>query len=284
MSPGLDLDVARAFVLDVDGCLVLSDGPGGTMGGHALPGAPELVMALKERGISVLCCTNGSASPASVYVQNLREKGIDVIDGEMLTPALAGARHIVRHHEGASVLPIGGEGLTSALAERDIRLTSADDEEGPDVVIVGHTHVVTREELQRAALAVLDGAVFFVTATAPWFAARGGKGLGMAAAVAGAIATVTGQAPTVVGKPSTILMEAASELLGVQFSEMVVVGDDIVAEVGMGREHGAQTVLVLSGVTSRERASAAPPERRADLTVDDVAGLLAQLDGRLGDS
>jgi len=282
MTPGLDLDVARAFVLDIDGCLVLSDGPGGTRGGYALPGAPELVMALKEQGISVLCCTNGSASPASVYVQNLREKGIDVIDGELLTPALAGARHIVRHHAGASVFPVGAEGLTSALAERDIRVHSADDGERPDVVIVGHAHAVTREELQQAALAVLDGAVFLVTATAPWFAARGGKGLGMAAAVAGAITTVTGQAPTVVGKPSTILMEAASELLGVQFSEMVVVGDDIVAEVGMGREHGAQTVLVLSGVTSRERALAAPPEHRPDLIVDDVGVLLAQLDGQLG--
>ena len=51
-----------------------------------------------------------------------------------------------------------------------------------------------------------------------------------------------------------------------------MVGDRIASDIEGGRRAGLETVLVLSGATSREEAEAAEPA--PDHVIDDLAGLL----------
>jgi ribonucleotide monophosphatase NagD (HAD superfamily) len=51
-----------------------------------------------------------------------------------------------------------------------------------------------------------------------------------------------------------------------------MVGDRVSSDIAGGKAAGLETVLVLSGTTSREEAAAAEPA--PDFVVEDLAGLL----------
>jgi 4-nitrophenyl phosphatase len=64
---------------------------------------------------------------------------------------------------------------------------------------------------------------------------------------------MTGREPDViVGKPSRVIMEQALQILGLKADEVVVVGDQIDVDVAAGKAIGAETALVLTGVTTKE--------------------------------
>src|SRR5438132_11067240 len=80
---------ARAVVLDMDGTLVLGDS---SSGGHRpLPGAIDLLPALRARGIPLRIFTNGTAKTPEVYAHGLRQAGLDVRSDDVMTPSSGAA-------------------------------------------------------------------------------------------------------------------------------------------------------------------------------------------------
>ncbi len=64
--------------------------------------------------------------------------------------------------------------------------------------------------------------------------------------------TATGQKAFSVGKPSPIMMRHARKELGLATSEVTMIGDTMETDILGGVEMGYNTVLVLSGGTSRD--------------------------------
>lgn len=92
--------------------------------------------------------------------------------------------------------------------------------------------------------------------------------------IEGFFAVVVGFEDTVEHKPSPEPMAKALQLLCLKAGEVLVVGDtemDVVA----GREAGAKTVAVATGVTPRDRLAIAKP----DYLIDDLSGLEGILEG-----
>jgi 4-nitrophenyl phosphatase len=56
----------------------------------------------------------------------------------------------------------------------------------------------------------------------------------------------------IVGKPSEVIMREALDILGLRADEVAVAGDQIEVDVKAGRNIGAETLLVLSGVTNAD--------------------------------
>jgi 4-nitrophenyl phosphatase len=54
------------------------------------------------------------------------------------------------------------------------------------------------------------------------------------------------------GKPERVIMEEALNYLGLKAEDVVVVGDQVDVDVVAGKRVGAQTLLVLSGVTTKD--------------------------------
>ena len=126
----------KGWVLDVDGCLVRTSRPGGA-GGNAIPGAVEFVTALKQAGHRVLVCTNASERPPLVYADHLRELGFPIADEDFVTAGSAGADHIAAHHPGATVVAVGGDGITWPLLERGLSLCDGRTPQECAAVLVG---------------------------------------------------------------------------------------------------------------------------------------------------
>lgn len=280
------LDRVRAWVIDVDGCLVRTDRPGGA-GGEAIPGAAELLALLRDRGDQVLVCTNASERPPEEYAVHLRELGLDIHDDQFITAGSAAADYICFHHPGKSVLVVGGEGLSEPLRTLGATVIEPGTELA-DVVVVGAGRNYPGDLINAACLAVDAGAPLYTTIDVPWFHGGRGKSVSVSAAIATAISWVTGAEATVLGKPSVSL----AETLARRFREgsanagestsahsaaagpipTAVLGDATV-EVELARHMDALALLVLSGATSAEQVPTLNPPHQPDLVFTNVGEL-----------
>ena len=87
------------------------------------------------------------------------------------------------------------------------------------------------------------------------------------------IELATGHSAYFLGKPNPLMMRHGLRRLGVSTDEAAIIGDRMDTDVIAGVESGIDTVLVLSGVTSREEMSKFPYRPRYVLNgVGDVVG------------
>lgn len=270
------LTTTRAWVLDVDGCLMRTARAGGA-GGTAMPNAGRFVAALRAAGHAVIICTNASQRPPAHYAQHLRDNGIDVVDRDFVTAGSAAADYLAEHHPGARVLAVGDRGLTEPLISRGVELVDpADTAPTAEVVVVGAADNYPTTAINAAALAVDAGAPLYTTVGSPWFHGGLGKSVAVSAAVAHAVAWATGTTPVVLGKPSSALGETLLRRLATDPDHVAVVGD-ATAEIDLARAMGAHNVSVLSGAIHAAVLDSLPPQRRPDLIVTDVAELFTRL-------
>jgi ribonucleotide monophosphatase NagD (HAD superfamily) len=94
------LDDVRGFVFDVDGTLVRRY-PDGV---HPMPGAVEVLNAIRDSGRKLAIFTNGSHLPPEEFARELRADGLPVSDEEIVTPVRSALSYLRRRHDGAPVL------------------------------------------------------------------------------------------------------------------------------------------------------------------------------------
>ena len=76
---------------------------------------------------------------------------------------------------------------------------------------------------------------------------------------------------TVIGKPNRLMLEMAALEMGVDPNGTVMVGDRLYTDMRMGVDAGTDTILVLSGETSREDLEAS--DIRPTYVLDSVADI-----------
>ena len=86
----------------------------------------------------------------------------------------------------------------------------------------------------------------------------------------------TGQNAYFVGKPNPLMMRTGLRILGVHSEDAVMIGDRMDTDMIAGIETGLDTVLVLSGVTSRSDIRKYPYRPRLVLNgVGDIPAALS---------
>jgi NagD protein len=88
--------------------------------------------------------------------------------------------------------------------------------------------------------------------------------------VAALISRATGVQPYFVGKPNPLMMREALRTIQAHSENTVMIGDRMDTDVVAGLEAGMRTILVLSGITTREAAERFPyrPSRIAESVAD----------------
>jgi len=252
-----------SWLMDMDGVLVREE--------QAIPGADRFLARLRERGIPFLVLTNNSIYTRRDLAARLRASGLDVPEDAIWTSALATARFLELQRPGGSAYVIGEAGLTTALHTVGYTLTERD----PDYVVLGETRTYSFERITRAIRLVAAGARFIATnpdATGP----TPDGPLPATGSVAALISHATGVAPYFVGKPNPLMMRSALNAIDAHSETTAMIGDRMDTDIVSGLEAGLETILVLSGVTTRAEAERHP--YRASRIVDSVADLLEDLD------
>ena len=272
------LAAVRGIMFDIDGCLVISDGPAG-QDGNVLPGAAEAIELARASGRKYCVFTNGTAQRPGEIAHHLRELGIDVPDELVLTPAIVAAEVVKARFGDAPVLVFGAPGMLLDFAERgvnviDIETVRHGAETGAKAVVVGWDTDFGKAKIQLAAEAIIAGAELFCTSNAKAFASADRLNVGVSGFITAGLQFVTGiEQFEVLGKPSAHAMRIISELIDVPIEQILVIGDDIRLEAAMAIETGALAGLVTTGTSSAADAAAAPAELRPELVVDSLTEL-----------
>jgi NagD protein len=248
--------------MDMDGVLVHEE--------TAVPGAREFLARLTERGTPFLVLTNNSIYTRRDLAARLRASGLEVPEEAIWTSALATARFLEDQRPGGSAFVIGEAGLTTALHAAGYTLTERD----PDYVVLGETRTYSFERLTRAIRLIANGARFIATNPDPTGPAPDGP-MPATGSVAALISRATEVQPYFVGKPNPLMMRSALNAIEAHSESTAMIGDRMDTDVISGLEAGLQTILVLTGVTTREEAERFP--FRASRVVDSVADLVDEL-------
>ena len=121
----------------------------------------------------------------------------------------------------------------------------------PDYVVVGDTHNYNFESIQTAVNLVLKGARLIGANPDVSGPVENGIAPSTKALIA-PIEIATGKKAYFVGKPNPLMMRIALKKLMVSREDAIVIGDRMDTDVRCGLESEIDTLLVLSGITSRE--------------------------------
>jgi ribonucleotide monophosphatase NagD (HAD superfamily) len=163
------------------------------------------------------------------------------------------------------------------MVAEGVNVVDGSDGEGADVVLVLHVDDAPMPELERAARAILAGAKLLTANYLPAYAGANGPIFSRGAMITAAIAKASSTRPTVVGKPSRAAVQELRDHLGVPSEQLLVTGDDVRMDIGLGRLGGSKTVLVRTGITGAMDLSRLPEHRRPHAVVDGVEELLRWL-------
>ena len=239
-----------------------------------MPHAPEGVAAARSAGMRVAYVTNNASRPPAAVAERLTGLGIPAEPDEVVTSAQAAARVLAeRVPAGSLVLVVG----TAALADEVRRVglapvhALADAGETPVAAVVqGLSAEVNQRDLADAAVALRSGAVWVAANTDLTLPSVRGPLPGNGAFVA-VLQMVTGLVPLVAGKPDPALHRESVERVAARTP--LVVGDRLDTDVLGAVRGGADSLLVLTGVTDRQTLLAAPLGCRPTYVSSDLRGL-----------
>jgi HAD superfamily hydrolase (TIGR01450 family) len=258
--PVAEYDVA---LLDLDG--VVYTGP------LPVPGAARALAAARTAGMRLAFVTNNASRSPSAIAQQLNGLGVAASSADVVTSAQAAATLIAdRFPAGSPVLVAGAIGLRLALRERGMRPVSMAADR-PVAVVQGYAPDMNYGLLAEAGVAVRDGALYVATNSDSTLPSPRGPQPGNGSLLQ-VIITATGIQPLVAGKPEPPLHAEAVARTGAR--RPLVVGDRLDTDIEGAVRGGADSLLVLTGVSTPEDAVLAPAGRRPTFVAADLGGLL----------
>jgi glycerol-1-phosphatase len=262
VSSGL-VDAYDLVVFDLDGVVYLIDRP--------IPGAAEAVERLRSGDVAVAYATNNASRRAADVAALLTGMGVPAKADEVLTSAGAAATLLAqRLAPGSPVLVVGADALRDEV--RDAGLTPVETaEDKPAAVVQGYGPDVGWRVLAEAALAVRAGATWVATNTDRTLPSPRGPLPGNGSLVAVLRTALNRDPDIIVGKPEPALFTTAATLSGAQ--RPLTVGDRLDTDIEGANKAGADSLLVLTGVSGPADLLAAEPERRPTFVAADLAGL-----------
>ena len=214
METPINFNEKKGFICDMDGVIY--------HGNRILPGVAEFIQWLHDEDKEYLFLTNNSGYTPRELNQKLARMG-------------------------CSVFAIGEAGLLNALYDAGITMNDVN----PDYVVVGEGRSYSLDTLTKATNLVMQGAKL-IGANSD---VSGPIENGIAPACRALIAPIemaTGKQAYFCGKPNPLMMRTGLKKLNCHSGEAVMVGDRMDTDVISGMESGMSTVLVLSGVSTRE--------------------------------
>jgi len=228
----------KAILFDMDGVVYNSETP--------IPGASEALAWVRAQGIPHLFVTNTTSRGRRALVEKLARFGIPATERQILTPCVAAARWLRERGAGgvAVFVPPKAQGEFAGIA-----CLPEQAETGADYVAIGDLgerwDFRTLNRAFRLLHANPDATLMALGMTRFW-QSQDGIALDVAPFVA-ALEHATGRKAMVFGKPAARFFHAAAEQLNVAAEEILMVGDDIVTDVGGAQQAGLRGALVKTG-------------------------------------
>jgi HAD superfamily hydrolase (TIGR01458 family) len=222
----------RALVLDIDGVLYHA--------GEPIPGGPEALEEIRQRGYALRFLTNITRRSRATVAERLRAMGYTVDPEEVLTASYLTASYLRRLGRPRCWVLLDGDGLQEFGG---VELS----QESPDYVVLGDlAESFSYGLLNRVLRALWQGAGFIAMQADPYDLGREGPTVNVGGWLA-LLERASGRRATLIGKPSPIAFRMALEELRATPREAAVVGDRVESDIAGGKNAGMRTILVRTG-------------------------------------
>lgn len=228
----------EGFIIDMDGVIY--------HGNRLLDGVLEFLSWLEKSGKKYLFLTNSPHKTPKELHEKLLRLGINVGEEHFYTSALATASFLASQKPNGSAYIIGESGLIHALYSVGYSVNNVD----PDYVVVADTRSYNFDNIEQAVNLVIKGAKLI--GTNPDISGPVENGIiPSTKALIAPIEIATGKKAYFIGKPNPLMMRIALKKLGALRENTIVIGDRMDTDIRSGLESEIDTLLVLSGITTR---------------------------------
>ena len=229
----------RGLAIDMDGTVY--------KGMNVIPGAREFIRELGEKGIPYMFVTNNSSKGRRQYFEKLSKMGFDVDMKNVLTSGTAALRFLKNERPGKTVYVVGTESYMEDVREYGIPL----DDENPDIVLLSFDRELTYEKINKAYAFIKRGAEYIATHPDDLCPTEGDYDVDIGAFIA-MYRYLLNKEPLIIGKPNRLLLDMAAAEMGIDSSEIAMVGDRLYTDMKMAYDNGLSSILVLTGETKIE--------------------------------
>lgn len=241
-----DLKDVRLAIFDLDGVVY--------RGNYEIPGVANIIKRLKASSIRVVFNSNNSTLTRKMYVEKLRKFQIASTIDDIFTSAYITAEEISKIKSNAHIYIIGEKGLKEELKAKNHQIyEKVTDPNTIDFVIVGLDRNFNYKKLAIAQKCISQGrAQFYATNTDATLPDKDIELPGAGCMVAALQRCVSQKPLSVFGKPSSLGIKMILEKTKIQGHNAVIFGDRLDTDIIAGNQAKIKTVLVLTGVTTKE--------------------------------
>ncbi len=250
----------KGILFDINGVFQVDNRP--------LEGAVETIQKIQAK-LPCRFVTNTTTQSRSTFHQSLVDIGLPISPSAIISAPYAAVLYLRQLNHPACHLLLS-EDVKSDFSEFPQSDTK------PDVVVIGD--IGTRWDyfiMNKVFKMLIKGAELIALHKGKYWQAEGDLQLDIGAFIAG-LEYASGQRATVVGKPSWSFFQLALAELELPAEKVVMVGDDIEADVGGAKKAGLRGILVKTGKYRRELVERSEVE--PDLVLESVADLEYILD------
>lgn len=252
----------EAFCFDLDGTL--------WMGNTVIPGAAEVIDLLRYNSKKVYFVTNNATHSRSSMLKKFQSLGLKANLEEMFGSAYAAASYLKNKRFTKKVYVVGEEGIMDELAAVGIKAVGGPNDKAASIDFAGDPHLEVDKEIgavvvgldrninyykiQYALTCLLEnpGCLFIATNTDSRGNFSTKQEWAGAGAMVGALIGASEAEPLVVGKPSSFLLDTICRQGELTKDQICIVGDRLDTDVLWADRNGCGSLLVLTGVTSKE--------------------------------
>lgn len=252
----------RGILLDLEGVLYQD--------GRPIDGAIGAVAAMRESGIGIRFLTNTTTRPRRDIRAAMHAMGFDAVLDDIFSPAIAARSFLAS--AGVTRIHLAAP---QGLAEDFEGFTLVEDD--PEAVVIGDLHNDFSWRRVNRLYGMLRGGARFVALHKNRYCRReDGLALDLGPFVV-ALEYAAAVEAEIMGKPSPAFFAIALASLGLNAGDVIMVGDDIEADIGGAQDAGLSAVQVETGkysVLDLRHPRIAPLGR-----IPSVAGLPAFMEG-----
>jgi HAD superfamily hydrolase (TIGR01458 family) len=222
----------KGVLFDIDGVLEFQ--------GKAYPGAVELLGFMRSQQIAFRIISNSTLKSRQVCTEKLNRRGFSVTLDEVITASWATARYLRALKPKSCWVMLKGKGLDEF---KEFNM----DDESPEYIVVGdYREEFKFENMNKALNLLLQGTRLIVM-----IPEKVDHSLGAVELTVGAygrmLEDAAGIKATYIGKPSTYMFDIAIGSMGLDRSEVLMVGDRVSTDIVGARQAGIPSVLVKTG-------------------------------------
>ena len=240
----MNLKAIQVFFFDLDGVISVGKENPRYIGGRGV------VDKIKSLGKKVFVLTNDSTHVRLEIHDNLTQLGFNFTLDEILTSSYLTAGYLTRKFGRTSFFLLGEEGLRRELEAAGHEST----DKAPRVVVVGLDRGLTYQKLDVALRFLKGRALLIGSYGGAVYMSDHGPALS-AGPIIKALEYGSGKRAIMIGKPSPRIFRLALQIAHEKPAHAVMIGDQMETDILGARRAGVHTILVLTGVETRDASS-----------------------------